>query len=52
MENFGFTSKGWIESPLKGAEGNTEFLVHFTRTAKKSEDELEMLNTTESVQLS
>ncbi|XP_034196936.1 16S/23S rRNA (cytidine-2'-O)-methyltransferase TlyA isoform X2 [Prunus dulcis] len=51
VENFGFTSKGWIESPLKGAEGNTEFLVHFTRTAKKSEDELKMLNTTESVQL-
>ncbi|PQM33487.1 uncharacterized protein Pyn_05192 [Prunus yedoensis var. nudiflora] len=51
VENFGFTSKGWIESPLKGAEGNTEFLVHFTRTAKKSEDELEMLTMTEPVQL-
>jgi hypothetical protein len=22
VENFGFCSKGWIESPLKGAEGN------------------------------
>ncbi|KAL1293360.1 uncharacterized protein LOC107617780 isoform X1 [Arachis ipaensis] len=34
VEDFGFCSKGWIESPLKGAEGNTEFLVHFTRTPK------------------
>ncbi|XP_038899562.1 putative rRNA methyltransferase YqxC [Benincasa hispida] len=32
VENFGFCSKGWIESPLKGAEGNTEFLVCFDRT--------------------
>ncbi|XP_023513431.1 uncharacterized protein LOC111778052 [Cucurbita pepo subsp. pepo] len=32
VESFGFCSKGWIESPLKGAEGNTEFLVCFTRT--------------------
>ncbi|XP_017969471.1 PREDICTED: hemolysin A isoform X2 [Theobroma cacao] len=32
VENFGFQSKGWIESPLKGAEGNTEFLVWFSRT--------------------
>ncbi|KAI4354100.1 hypothetical protein L6164_002999 [Bauhinia variegata] len=36
VENFGFCSKGWIESPLKGAEGNTEFLVHFIRTPAKS----------------
>ncbi|KAK0589576.1 hypothetical protein LWI29_015973 [Acer saccharum] len=35
VENFGFQSKGWIESPLKGAEGNTEFLVSFCRTAEK-----------------
>lgn len=35
VENFGFCSKGWIESPLKGAEGNTEFLVHFNRTHNK-----------------
>ncbi|KAM1007082.1 hypothetical protein ACFX2A_003776 [Malus domestica] len=49
VENFGFSSKGWIESPLKGAEGNTEFLVHFTRTAKRSEDELKTLNMTEPV---
>ncbi|XP_057742491.1 uncharacterized protein LOC130960949 isoform X3 [Arachis stenosperma] len=34
VEDFGFCSKGWIESPLKGAEGNTEFLVHFTKTSK------------------
>ncbi|PON75147.1 hemolysin A /rRNA methyltransferase TlyA [Parasponia andersonii] len=33
VENFGFSSNGWIESPIKGAEGNTEFLVHFVRTA-------------------
>ncbi|XP_052185961.1 uncharacterized protein LOC127797264 isoform X2 [Diospyros lotus] len=31
VENYGFYSQGWIESPLKGAEGNTEFLVCFTR---------------------
>lgn len=31
VENFGFCTKGWIESPLKGAEGNTEFLVCFDR---------------------
>ncbi|XP_022771577.1 uncharacterized protein LOC111314456 isoform X2 [Durio zibethinus] len=36
VENFGFQSKGWIESPLKGAEGNTEFLVCFSRTYEKS----------------
>ncbi|XP_028070111.1 uncharacterized protein LOC114272571 [Camellia sinensis] len=33
--NYGFSCKGWIESPLKGAEGNTEFLVCFARTADK-----------------
>ncbi|XP_030514068.1 hemolysin A [Rhodamnia argentea] len=37
VENFGFQKKGWIESPLKGAEGNTEFLVCFNRTAKRKE---------------
>ncbi|KAG6593038.1 hypothetical protein SDJN03_12514, partial [Cucurbita argyrosperma subsp. sororia] len=36
VESFGFCSKGWIESPLKGAEGNTEFLVCFTRTTTLS----------------
>ncbi|XP_073013281.1 uncharacterized protein [Typha latifolia] len=34
VEEFGFCSKGWIESPIKGAEGNTEFLVCFQRTPK------------------
>uniref|UniRef100_A0A7N0US81 RNA-binding S4 domain-containing protein n=2 Tax=Kalanchoe fedtschenkoi TaxID=63787 RepID=A0A7N0US81_KALFE len=34
VEEFGFESKGWIESPLKGAEGNTEFLVHFARVTE------------------
>lgn len=36
--NFGFQSKGWIESPLKGAAGNTEFLVCFSRTSEKSSE--------------
>ncbi|ERN20182.1 hypothetical protein AMTRI_Chr06g201320 [Amborella trichopoda] len=36
VEDFGFDSKGWIESPLKGAEGNIEFLVCFQRTADKA----------------
>ncbi|XVE78219.1 hypothetical protein DITRI_Ditri13aG0127200 [Diplodiscus trichospermus] len=36
VESFGFQSKGWIESPLKGTEGNTEFLVCFNRTFDKS----------------
>ncbi|EEF35129.1 hemolysin A [Ricinus communis] len=35
VENFGFCKNGWIESPLKGAEGNTEFLVYFSRTPEK-----------------
>ncbi|KAJ4730373.1 hemolysin A-like [Melia azedarach] len=39
VQNFGFQSKGWIESPLKGAEGNTEFLVCFSRTAEKQRAE-------------
>ncbi|KAJ0977043.1 hypothetical protein J5N97_012517 [Dioscorea zingiberensis] len=34
VEGFGFQNKGWIESPLKGAEGNTEFLVCFDRTSE------------------
>lgn len=37
VENFGFCRRGWIESPLKGAEGNTEFLVHFSRTHNRDE---------------
>lgn len=36
VEEFGFERKGWIESPLKGAEGNTEFLVHFVRATEKT----------------
>ncbi|XP_050204648.1 uncharacterized protein LOC126654731 [Mercurialis annua] len=36
VENFGFCSKGWIESPLKGAEGNIEFLVYFSRLPEKN----------------
>lgn len=36
VQSFGFQSKGWIESPLKGAEGNTEFLVCFERSAEES----------------
>ncbi|WCJ37268.1 bacterial hemolysin-related [Euphorbia peplus] len=36
VESFGFCSKGWIESPLKGAEGNIEFLAYFTRTMEKT----------------
>ncbi|KMZ68552.1 putative Hemolysin A [Zostera marina] len=31
VNDLGFCDKGWIESPLKGAEGNTEFLVCFER---------------------
>lgn len=38
VESLGFSSKGWIESPLKGADGNKEFLVYFVRmTERKSE---------------
>lgn len=36
VQDFGFCSEGWIESPIKGAEGNTEFLVHFQRTPEKA----------------
>ncbi|CAN6476663.1 unnamed protein product [Victoria cruziana] len=35
VEGFGFSSRGWIESPIKGAEGNTEFLVYFHRRAQQ-----------------
>ncbi|KAK3031843.1 hypothetical protein RJ639_035980 [Escallonia herrerae] len=38
VESFGFKCKGSIESPLKGAEGNTEFLACFTRTAEINAD--------------
>ncbi|XP_074566459.1 uncharacterized protein LOC141823087 [Curcuma longa] len=36
VEGFGFCSKGWIESPIKGAEGNKEFLVCFQRVPVES----------------
>ncbi|KAL2936113.1 putative rRNA methyltransferase YqxC [Bienertia sinuspersici] len=36
VQSFGFQSKGWIESPLKGAEGNTEFLVCFERSLRSA----------------
>ncbi|EHA8586689.1 putative rRNA methyltransferase YqxC [Cocos nucifera] len=36
VEDFGFCSKGWIESPIKGAEGNTEFLACFQRISKEA----------------
>uniref|UniRef100_A0A1D1Y9Y7 16S/23S rRNA (Cytidine-2'-O)-methyltransferase TlyA n=1 Tax=Anthurium amnicola TaxID=1678845 RepID=A0A1D1Y9Y7_9ARAE len=36
VEDFGFCTEGWIESPLKGAEGNTEFLVCFQRIQDKA----------------
>ncbi|PSS14139.1 RRNA methyltransferase [Actinidia chinensis var. chinensis] len=39
VENYGFRCKGWIESPLKGADGNIEFLVRFNRTTDKFENE-------------
>ncbi|KAH9300862.1 hypothetical protein KI387_012445, partial [Taxus chinensis] len=35
VEAFGFTNEGWIESPIKGAEGNVEFLAYFQRNAEK-----------------
>eukprot|EP00268_Persea_americana_P046069 TRINITY_DN4731_c0_g1_i5.p1 TRINITY_DN4731_c0_g1~~TRINITY_DN4731_c0_g1_i5.p1 ORF type:complete len:320 (-),score=74.40 TRINITY_DN4731_c0_g1_i5:581-1540(-) len=38
VEDFGFCNKGWMESPLKGAEGNTEFLVCFHRIPEKKPD--------------
>lgn len=31
VEEFGFKNEGWIESPIKGAEGNIEFLACFHR---------------------
>ncbi|XP_010527347.1 PREDICTED: uncharacterized protein LOC104804704 isoform X2 [Tarenaya hassleriana] len=39
VEGFGLESKGWIESPIKGAEGNKEFLACFTRTVERPEEE-------------
>lgn len=31
VEVSGFSFKGHISSPIKGAQGNTEFLAHFVR---------------------
>lgn len=39
VESYGFRCKGWIESPLKGAEGNTEFLASFTRKCMKDSEQ-------------
>ncbi|KAJ3703734.1 hypothetical protein LUZ61_007439 [Rhynchospora tenuis] len=36
IEEFGFRTEGWIESPIKGAEGNTEFLACFHRVPMPS----------------
>lgn len=36
VQDFGFCSKGWIESPMKGAEGNIEFLACFQRIPEKA----------------
>ena len=33
----GFECVGWIPSPLKGADGNTEFVALFTSTEKGTE---------------
>ncbi|GER37248.1 unnamed protein product [Striga asiatica] len=38
VQEFGFQCKGWIESPLKGAEGNKEFLACFSRMDMKDAD--------------
>ncbi|KAL1834953.1 hypothetical protein ACET3Z_004604 [Daucus carota] len=38
VENFGFQCNGWIESPLKGAEGNVEFLACYSRIAVEGAD--------------
>lgn len=38
VESLGFKSHGWIESPIKGAEGNIEFLVCFQRVAEEVVD--------------
>ncbi|KAL2541239.1 bacterial hemolysin-related [Abeliophyllum distichum] len=35
VQDQGFHCKGWIESPMKGAEGNKEFLACFSRIATK-----------------
>ncbi|XP_066366306.1 uncharacterized protein [Miscanthus floridulus] len=43
VEEFGFCNKGWIESPIKGAEGNKEFLACFHRIrVSESQQETEI----------
>ncbi|CAN6906625.1 unnamed protein product [Brassica oleracea] len=39
IERYGFTNKGFIESPIKGADGTIEFLVRFDRGTVKGEEE-------------
>lgn len=38
VQNSGFQCRGWIDSPLKGADGNKEFLACFDRTEIKDAD--------------
>ncbi|KAL1558714.1 carnosine N-methyltransferase [Salvia divinorum] len=38
VQGFGFQCQGWIDSPLKGADGNKEFLASFSRTAVEDAD--------------
>ncbi|KAL2488391.1 bacterial hemolysin-related [Forsythia ovata] len=38
VQDFGFQCEGWIESPLKGADGNKEFLASFSQTTKRPGD--------------
>ncbi|XP_004246995.1 uncharacterized protein [Solanum lycopersicum] len=44
VQNHGFQCKGWIESPLKGAEGNKEFLACFNRTVISEEVEKQQVS--------
>ncbi|XP_051134410.1 uncharacterized protein LOC127253724 [Andrographis paniculata] len=38
VQGFGFQCQGWIDSPLKGADGNKEFLACFVCTGTKGVD--------------
>ncbi|XP_057782872.1 uncharacterized protein LOC131000803 isoform X2 [Salvia miltiorrhiza] len=38
VQGFGFQCQGWIDSPLKGADGNKEFLACFSRAAVEDAD--------------
>ncbi|KAH6814151.1 bacterial hemolysin-like protein [Perilla frutescens var. frutescens] len=40
VQDFGFECRGWIDSPLKGAEGNKEFLACFSRRDEKDASHL------------